>query len=241
MVASGALLSELEFGKLLGVSQKRLARLLADGSVFTFEVDGRVYFPSLLADASHDLRKLQSICRILVPAPPESRLDFLTSRRGSLGDRSPLDMLESDDDFKSLKRVAVAWTAEWSRTAVTMYEGEHEAEPSNVEPLYTAVAEIDPRRPLWERASEALHLHGYEWPFGPYPEARQFTLFVERQTAGHSAPTPEACVQIVVDGEYIRVRIVAAPGTTLESETMPAGNRESFIDIAKRVIDQLTK
>jgi hypothetical protein len=122
-----------------------------------------------------------------------------------------------------------------------MYEGEHEAEPSNVEPLYTAVAEIDPRRPLWERASEALHVHGYEWPLGPYPEARQFTLFVERQTAGHSAPTPEACVQIVVDGEYIRARIVAAPDMTLKSETVPAGKPGSFIDTAKRVIAYLTK
>jgi len=184
---------------------------------------------------------LQAICRIIAPAPPDSRLGFLTSRRGSLGDRRPLEMFESDDDFKTLKRLAAAWAAEWSRTVVKMYEGEHEVEPADAEPLYTAAAEVDPRRPLWERASEALHAHGYEWPLGPYPDVRKFTLFVERQTAGQSTSNsmPEACVQIVADGEYIRVRIVAASGTVLHSETVPSGKTKSFIEVAKRVIAYL--
>jgi hypothetical protein len=106
--------------------------------------------------------------------------------------------------------------------------------------LYTATAEIDPRRPLWARASEALHAHGYHWPLGPYPDSRRFTLFIERQRAGDAGLTPEACVQISVDGEDIRIRVVAASGTTLRTETMPAGNHRSLIDIAKRVIAYLT-
>ncbi|CAB3803406.1 hypothetical protein LMG28614_05813 [Paraburkholderia ultramafica] len=55
MVASGNLLPEQEFRKRLGVTRKRLSHLLADGSVFTLEVDGRVYFPASLADASECL------------------------------------------------------------------------------------------------------------------------------------------------------------------------------------------
>src|SRR5579864_6952258 len=216
MVASGELLPEADFKRCLGVSQKRLARMLADGSVFGIDVEGTTYFPALLSDVRLNRKRLQVICKIIVPAPPECRLDYLSSPRGSFGNRSPLQMLDDDNDFKRLRQAAAAWAAEYSRTAVKMYEGEHETEPTDVGPLYTAIAEIDPRRPLWDRASEALHAHGYEWPLGPYPCARKFTLFVERQTAGYSTPIPEACVQITTHGEFIRVRIIAAPGTSLD-------------------------
>jgi len=240
MVACGDLLTPADFGARIGASDKRLARLLDDGSVFAIEVDGVQYVPAVLANPSLNRKRLQAICQLIVPAPPMSRLEFLVSQNGSLGDRRPLDMLEDDNDFKTLRQAAVAWAAQWSRTIVKMYEGMHETEPNDVSPLYTATAEIDPRRPPWERASEALHAHGYQWPLGPYTDVRQFTLFVERQTAGDSAPTPEACVQIVVDGEDIRIRIVAAPGATLRSRTMPTGNHKGLIDIAKRVIAHLT-
>jgi len=240
MIANGELLSPADFRARLGASDKRLARLLDDGSVFAVEVDGVQYVPAVLADPSLNRKRLQAICQLIVPAPPMSRLDFLLSLNGSLGDRRPLDMLEDDNDFKSLTPLAEAWAAQWSRTAVRLYDGEHETEPTDGDALYTAMAEIDPRRPLWERASEALHVHGYQWPLGPYPDVRSFTLFVERHTSGGAAPTPEACVQILVDGEHIRIRIVAAPGTTLRSRTMPAGKHKSLIDIAKRVIAHLT-
>ncbi|WP_236077968.1 hypothetical protein [Paraburkholderia nemoris] len=240
MIASGELLPPTEFRWRIGVTEKRLEELLNDGGLFSVEVDGVQYVSAILADAAHNLRRLQTICQIIVPAPPLSRLDFLTSRNGNLGDRIPLDMLEDDNDFKSLKRLAEAWAAQWSRTAVRLYGGEHETEPTDGDALYTAMAEIDPRRPLWERASEALHVRGYQWPLGPYPDVRSFTLFVERHTSGGAAPTPEACVQILVDGEHIRIRIVAAPGATLRSRTMPTGNHKGLIDIAKRVIAHLT-
>jgi hypothetical protein len=46
-------------------------------------------------------------------------------------------------------------------------------------------------------------------------------------------------VQVVVDGDYMQIRIVAAPGTTLQSETVPGVKDKSFIDVAKRVIAYL--
>ncbi|MFM0328997.1 hypothetical protein [Paraburkholderia strydomiana] len=240
MVAEGELISQVEFRKHLGLTEERLGNLLADGGVFVVEVDGAEYYPALLADPALNLNRLHAICRIIVPAPPWSRIDFLSSPNGSLGDRIPLDMLDDDGDYKVLERAAAAWAAEWSRTSVKVYEGVHETEPINVPPLYTAIAEIDPRRPLWARASEALHAHGYHWPLGPYPDSRRFTLFIERQTAGDAALTSEACVQISVDGEDIRIRVVAASGTTLRTEAMPAGNHRNLLDIAKRVIAYLT-
>ncbi|PRX33449.1 hypothetical protein B0G75_103677 [Paraburkholderia sp. BL18I3N2] len=240
MIASGELLPPTEFRRRIGVTEKRLEKLLNDGSLFSVEVDGVQYVPAVLAGAAHNLRRLQTICRVIASAPPLSRLDFLTSRNGTLADQRPLDMLKDNADFKTLRQAAAAWAAEWSRTVVKLYEGMHETAPSDVSPLYTASAEIDPRRPLWERASEALHVHGYQWPLGPYPDVRSFTLFIERHTFGGAAPMSEACVQILVDGEDIRIRVVAPPGATLSSKIMPAGNPEGPIDIAKRVIAHLT-
>ncbi|KAA1014862.1 hypothetical protein FVF58_02730 [Paraburkholderia panacisoli] len=239
MIASEELLTPTEFKKRIGVREKRLARLIEEGSVFGVDVDETEYFPALLADPSLNRKRLQTICRIIFPAEPMSRLGFLSSPRGSLGGRRPVEMLDDDVDFKSVRRIAAAWAAEWSRTIVKMYKGEHQREPSDVERLYTAMAEIDPRRPLWERASEALHSHGYEWPLGPYPEARIFTLFVEQQAVGDSTPIPEACVQILVVGELVRIRIVAAPGSTLNSQTIAAGKHKTFVDVAKQVIAHL--
>ncbi|NYH24189.1 hypothetical protein [Paraburkholderia bryophila] len=239
MIATGDLITPADFRRQIGVSETQLAALIADGSVFIVEVDGDSYIPALLAHTAHNRERLQTICRIIVPAPPMSRLDFLTSQQGSLSERRPFEMLDDARDFSLLRRTAAAWAAEWSRTSVKIYEGVHETEPGDVPPIYTASAEIDPRRPLWERASEALHLHGYQWPLGPYPDVRSFTLFVERRTAGDAMPTPDACVQIVVHGEDIGIRIVAAPGTTLMSSTTRAGNHKSLIDIAKRVIAHL--
>ncbi|OYD77404.1 UNVERIFIED_ORG: hypothetical protein BDU10_2505 [Burkholderia sp. CF145] len=241
MIANGELLTPTEFKKRIGLSEKRLARLVEEGSVFAVAVDETEYFPALLAAPLLNRKRLQTICRIIVPADPMSRLGFLSSQRGSLGGRRPVDMLDDDVDFKSVRRIAAAWAAEWSRTIVKMYKGEHQREPSDVEPLYTAIAEIDPRRPLWERASEALHAGGYRWPLGPYPDARIFTLFVEQQAVGDSTPIPEACVQILVVGELIRIRIVAAPGTALQSETVPADKHRGIVEIAKRVIAHLTE
>ena len=239
MVANGELLAPSDFRKRIGVTEKRLALLLEDGSVFTVEVDGASYIPALLADPAVNRKRLQAICRIIVPAEPMNRLDFLSSQRGSLGNRRPLDMLDSDVDFKSVSRIAAAWAAEWSRTVVKMYAGEHQLEPSDVEPLYTATTEIDPRKPLWTRASEALQLHGHEWPLDPHRVIRIFTLFVKRQAVGDSAPIPEACVQILIVGERIRIRIVAAAGTALNSQTIAAGNHKTFVAVAKQVVAHL--
>ncbi|SKC68937.1 hypothetical protein [Paraburkholderia hospita] len=239
MIANGELLTPTEFKKRIGVSERRLARLVEEGSVFAVDVDETEYFPALLADPLLNRKRLQTICRIIVPAEPMSRLGFLSSPRGSLGGRRPVEMFDDDVDFKSVGRIAAAWAAEWSRTIVKMYVGEHQLEPSDVEPLYTATVEIDPRKALWDRASEALHAHGYEWPLGPYQEARIFTLFVERKSIGDSVPTPEACVQILVVGELVRIRIVAAPGTVLNSQTIAAGKHKTFVDVAKQVIAHL--
>ncbi|MGF6442614.1 hypothetical protein [Paraburkholderia youngii] len=241
MLADGTLLPEDELRARLGISKKRFARMLEDGSVFGLDVDGTVCFPALLTDSRLDSKRLQAICRIIAPARAGSRLDFLSSPHGALGDRSPLQMLDDDSDYKQLCEVAETWVAQSSRTTVRLYEGEHGTEPDDVAPLYTAIAEIDPRKPLWTRASKALHDRGYEWPLGPYPEVRTFTMFVEQQAAGYGEPRAEACVQITANGDLLRVRIIHKKGTAWQSQTVSAGKRKSFVDVAKRVIAHLLR
>ena len=241
MIARGKLISEAEFRRRGRLTARRLSVLLADDSVFTIEVDSVEYFPALLAAPANQRRSVYEICRVIATAPTDARLDFLSFRRGRLGDRSPFEMLKDENGFKTVSQMATAWAGQWSRTVVKIFDGEHEVEPTDIKPLYSAAAEVDPRRPLWERASSALHLHEYEWPLGPYPDVRKFSLFVDRQAAGDSQSTPEACVQILVDGECIRMRIIASVGTTLVSKELPAGKRANLIDIAKRVIAYLSR
>ena len=238
MASDGTLVLENEFRERLGVSKNRLAQMREDGSIFAVEVEGTVFYPAALADSRLDQTRLQEICRIIVPAG-DCRLDLLTTRRESLNDNSLLEMLSDDADYALVRRMAEAWAAEFSRTIVKLFDGTLEAEPSNVEATYTAMTEIDPRKPVWERASAALHEHGYEWPLGPYPEARAFSAFVSHQNVGDDEPRPDACVQIVVDGERIQVRIVFKDGISRESLPLHTGNVGSVVDVAKKAISYL--
>lgn len=241
MIATGDLITPADFRKQIGVSETQLEALIADGSVFIVAVDGDSYIPALLAHTAHNRERLQTICRIIFPAPPSSRLDFLESQDASLGERRPLDMLGNERDFKALRQAAAAWATEWSRTSVKIYEGVHETEPGDVPPIYTASAEIDPRRALWRRAFEALRAHGYEWPLGPYPEAPTFTIFVERQTAGYSTAIQEACIQVIAKDDYFSIRIKLQKDADADSQTVLAGKPGTVVDVARRIIAYLRR
>ncbi|MEM5366431.1 hypothetical protein V4C53_10340 [Paraburkholderia azotifigens] len=239
MLLDGTLLSEDEFRARLGVGEKQLRALLESGSIFGMEFDGHVYYPAVLADPRHNRIRLGEVCRIIVPMG-DARLDFLESRRTSLGDRNALEMLEGDANYARLLWVAEACAAEFSRTIVRLFEGKHETEPSNAEPLYTCAAEIDPRKAIWERASAALHRHGYQWPLGPFPEAKNFTAFVAHENVGDAAPCADACVQIFASDVLIRVRIIYREGAAERSQ-VSIGESRSVVDIAKRVVDYVCR
>jgi hypothetical protein len=201
MVRDGELLSADEFREQLHVSAGHLARMVARGSVFTIEVDGVPYFPSLLAAPNIDLERLHAVCRILYPAPPACRLGYLSSRHANIGGISPLEALRDERQYRLLRRMASAYVAEWVRTVVTIYEGRYEDEPVDTEPILTAADEVDPRVNLWKRAEDALQSGGYIHPSGPYPKASDATVFIARQPAGQAPPIPEARIAVnIVDG-----------------------------------------
>ncbi|WP_207001342.1 hypothetical protein [Trinickia mobilis] len=223
------------------INERRLEKLVREGGVFFLIVDGSAYYPAFLADPRFNQRRLQTICRMLFPAPPDARFDFLASRHGSLGDRRPLELLDDDCDYTRLRANAAAWAAQWSQTTVKLYDGEHDTEPRKITPLYTATAEIDPRRSILDRASATLAAYGYEFPHEPYPEARIFTAFVEHQNVGDPETRPDACVRIVVDGELIRIRVVYKEGVSRQSETVAVGKNRSVVDVARKVFGHLLR
>ncbi|MDR5812074.1 hypothetical protein QCE62_00540 [Caballeronia sp. LZ033] len=241
MVSDGVLISGQELCARLRISEKRLNKLIDGGSLFSIPVDDGVYFPALLADPRLNRQRLRKVCRLLVPAPADARLDYLSSRRGSLGGHRPLDLLNDDSEYSRLLSNAGAWVEQWSRTFVTLYEGEHEVEPPNTQPLYTAIEEIDPRRAILDRASATLRTHGYQFPLGPYPEVRRFTVFVSRQDTNDVEARPEACVQIVVDGELVRIRVIYKEAATQLSQTLPVGKGKNILEVAKRVIEHFRR
>lgn len=201
MVATGELLRADEFRKRLVLSEKRLAQMLQRGDVFTIEVDAIGYFPTLLATPGLDLRRLYSICRLLVPAPPSCRLGYLSSKQGNLGGISPLESLGDKRQYRLLRAMARAYAAGWWRTVVTVYTGRYTEEPRDIEPTLTAADEADPRVNLWKRVEQVLTSGGYIRPCGPYPTASEATAFVSRQPAGQAAPIPEARISVsIVDG-----------------------------------------
>ncbi|CAE6767863.1 hypothetical protein R70006_03804 [Paraburkholderia domus] len=201
MVATGELLRADEFRKRLVLSERRLAQMLQRGDVFTIEVDAIGYFPTLLATPGLDLRRLYSICRLLVPAPPSCRLGYLSAKQGNLGGNSPLESLGDKRQYRLLRAMARAYAAEWSRTVVTVYTGRYTEEPTDIEPTLTAADEADPRVNLWKRVEQTPTSSGYIRPCGPYPKASEATVFVSRQPAGQAPPIPEARIAVsIVDG-----------------------------------------
>jgi excisionase family DNA binding protein len=89
-------------GQLVGFKALRAAQLAAcdelttairHGSVFSVTVEGRQYYPAFFVSSGVSLRVFEKIAHALGPMDAWTKWDFFTSRRGSLGDRSPLELL----------------------------------------------------------------------------------------------------------------------------------------------------
>ncbi|MFL9900035.1 hypothetical protein PQR71_18080 [Paraburkholderia fungorum] len=233
MVRSKELLTSGEFRERLGVSEGRLARMISAGSVFSIDVDDVQYFPALLTDPSVDRRRLQSVCRILVPAPPDCRLGYLSSRRSNLGGITPLAAMAEGESYRHLRQMARAYAAEWSRTSVKIYADL--SEPAKTEPMYVAVCEIDPRVNLWKRAIEAMDAGGYIAPSGPYPALEKATVSILRTEAGHADETQEAQMDVnIVDG-VARV-VIRSRGADRDPDAFSVDGTDSIVDVVRRVM-----
>ena len=66
---------------------------LAAGRLFAMEMDGQHWILAAFANPSIDKRRLARLCRVLQEAPAGARLRFLTTPKGSLSGRTPLEAL----------------------------------------------------------------------------------------------------------------------------------------------------
>ncbi|MFM0126742.1 hypothetical protein [Paraburkholderia sediminicola] len=235
MVRTRELLAQIEFCARLGVSERRLAQMLAAGSVFSMMVDGVQYFPALLADPTVDRKRLQSVCRILVPAPPDCRLDYLSARQGNLGNITPLEALSEDKSYRWLREMARGWAAEWSRTTVKIYAGPSVEEPCEIEPTYVAVCEADPRENLWKRAMEAMEAGGYIAPPGPHPQVDTATFFVIRSSAGDSDELLEARLNVDIVDDVARV-LIHICNSRDETDAVSVAGADNIVDVVHRIV-----
>ncbi|MDR5803756.1 hypothetical protein [Caballeronia sp. LZ001] len=241
MLESGDLLGEDAFRKGLAVGKKRFAAMVDEGTVFGLKLDGQTVYPSILCNRGLRLQRLWGVSKILVPAPPVLRFDFLTSRSGALRSRAPVDLLADDRDYRELRKNAKAWVSEFSRTTVKVVAAEATKSPAMRETLYTCATEVDPRRPLWKRALEAVCAPGYQFPHNVPRCPPLVLLIVERRMAGQDSFETEA--KVVCDLQATELSVsVAIPG-----ELSPAikfsspGKRPTVAEVAEAVFASLAK
>jgi len=233
MVRSRQLLTSIEFCGRLGVSERRLARMVAAGSVFAIDVDGVMYFPAFLADPFVDRKRLQSVCRMLVPAPPNCRLHYLSSRQGNLGSITPLEALADDGSYRRLRQMARAYASEWSRTVVHIWAGYYR--PGELEPTYVAAIDVDPRTNLWKRALEAIEAGGYIAPPPPYPTADAATVLVTRSDTGDLNHVEEAKLDVRIVDNVARV-LIYPPDFRQKLEEVSVGGADSIVEVVRQIM-----
>ncbi|MFM0140399.1 hypothetical protein [Caballeronia grimmiae] len=243
MLKHGELLGEDAFRVKLGVSERRFASLVAEGSVFALDVDGQRAYPAILCSGRLRLRRLWKVARILVPALPDQRFDFLTSKSGALGNRVPIDMLKSDSDYRKLRALAKGWAAEFSRTFVKVYGAAHPKWTRYIEPIYSSATEVDPRRPLWKRALCAVRAPGYRFPHEVPRCPPTVHIVIERHTAGFGLVVSEAKIVCDIDERDIRVTVMVE-GTGAPPLAIKIGAPSevlTVVDVADVVFAMLAK
>ncbi|SAK90752.1 hypothetical protein AWB82_06394 [Caballeronia glebae] len=241
MLSSGELLRESEFRKRLGVTNEQLATLLGRERVFALDVDGESAYPAILCDPELNLKRLWKLASIVAPASASERLDFLTSESGALGKRRPVQMLESNKDYRKVRAFAAAWMTEFSRTFVKILDAQQQTRASLEEPIYTTAAEGDPRLPLWKRALLAVSAPGFRFPHEVPRCPASALIVVERHTAGVESAQLEARIVCDIDEEEIRVSASTEADPPLALKLNNSGECGTVVEVAERVFRLLAK
>ncbi|WP_060817732.1 hypothetical protein [Caballeronia sordidicola] len=241
LVKSGALISEESLRKQLGISATRMEALVSDGSIFALDVDSRKVYPAILCNSALCLDRLWKIAKVIVPAPPAMRLDFLTQACAALEDRAPVDLLDDDRDYKQLRAYAKGWASEFSRTAVVVWDADTREELSLAKPIYTCSAALDPRRPLWRRALIAIRAPGYTQPVEAPPALASMVIVVERAVAGQEGTVPEAGFVCHLRGRILATTVHASDGAEISHEMKLTTKQPTVVDVADALFTLLGK
>lgn len=239
LIDEGRLLSEDEFRRKRMVAPNRLARLIASGSVFSVDVDGAAYYPTFFVDPAYHRRRLERVCRMLLPAPPNERIFFLTQRSGALGAIAPLQALADDAHYKRLLILARGWASEYSRTVVTIHEGKFSAK-AELPIVCKGVDEIDPRVNIFVRARGALHDGGNlspTAPYPPYPKLRTATVLITRDTLPGTKTDDEARLDVRVTRGHAYSTAVFAGGIRQDMASVHVSDDDDIVTVVRKVLD----
>ena len=115
-VRKGILLSAEAFCQRRVISRDELVRQERSGEVFVMVVDGTRHYPAFLADNILNRHRLTKLLRRMPPAlPPELLFDLFMARRGSLGDKSPLQAIRRGARYRVAMRLADSLAEEYRR------------------------------------------------------------------------------------------------------------------------------
>jgi hypothetical protein len=109
MVDKGQLVDPVKFQELMGwKSRQAVWKAAAGNRVFFMEHQAKRYFPMFYADPAYQRSHLEAVTKILGNLPGGSKLQFFSTRKGSLGGNTPLEALAAGDIAK-VKSVAEAF------------------------------------------------------------------------------------------------------------------------------------
>jgi hypothetical protein len=109
------------------------------------------------------------------------------------------------------------------------------------EPLSTCATEIDPRRPLWKCALEAVRALGLRFPHEVPRCPLVVLLVVERHTAGVTSVETEARVVCDVHATDVSIAVAIDGELPMAIRVRTPGRRPSVADVANAAFAALAK
>ncbi|MCA0242118.1 MAG: hypothetical protein LCI02_14800 [Proteobacteria bacterium] len=110
MVDEQELVASADFVQRRHITRQALSKALKAHRVFSVEVEGRRYLPHFFLDSRLERRQVEAVSQALGELPGASKLQFFTTRKGSLAGKTPLEALA--DGQYSRVRVAAQGFAE---------------------------------------------------------------------------------------------------------------------------------
>jgi hypothetical protein len=93
LLAQSQLVDSASFAQRMHFTRQALHKARRANRVFSVQFEGRRYFPTFFADPAYERQQLESVSRILGELPGESKWQFFTTPKASLGRLTPLEAL----------------------------------------------------------------------------------------------------------------------------------------------------
>jgi hypothetical protein len=93
LIGQRQLVDSPSFAQRMHFTRQALHKARRANRVFSVQFEGKRYFPTFFADPTYERQQLESVSRILGELPGESKWQFFTTPKASLGRLTPLEAL----------------------------------------------------------------------------------------------------------------------------------------------------